>query len=381
MKSKKIKGIIVSALAVCLSIPSAVCSAAYELGDMDGNGAIDGKDATAILSYYASISAGKDIKLTADQAKAADVNGSSVIDGVDATTVLSYYASSSVGYSESLQFYVQNKNVPLDNYPAGLEGEDDARAFVSGSWMLLPQGQPEQSEDVSKLTLKLDGDQADITLEKGAKKGSVSSKFSMLNLFDTPRGCYNLIRTVPPTKVEYSSLPIPMNYDGQMDIQFTGANVDGKYVIAMSVANFGISPFQLLLSDYEAAENTWIFEQIGNNVLHKPDNLEHASMRVKGKTFYAYRWLDTGDSVYLQEMNSNEVEVTGQDGNKKTARDYSYPLNGHAMVAVQYPFESDITKTDCNTYRPCLVKVTTDKNGNITELKELTRIENGLYQE
>ena len=203
----------------------------------------------------------------------------------------------------------------------------------------------------------------------------------MKNLYDTPRGCYNLISTVPPTSLEYSSLPVPMSYTSAMDIQYLGANVNGRYVIAVNLVGESISPLELMLGDQQADNDTWIFTQYGNNVLHKPDVLEHASMRVKDKTFYAYRWLDTGDSVYLHEMNTKPVEITGQDGSKATALEFSYPLNGHAMVAVQYPIESDLTKTDCDTYRPGLVKVTTDKNGNITELKPLKNSVRGMYQE
>ena len=380
MKFRKFISLSAALISVSLGISALPCSAALSLGDVDKNGIIDGKDATGILSYYAAVSANKEGALNAEQQTAADVDQDGKIDGVDATTVLSYYASTSVGLADSLEYYVQNRRAPLDVYPTGLESEEQARSFVSGSWLLMPQGQPPQTDE-SVLSLKLEGDSAEIAISKGEKKGTVKSGLTMKNLYDTPRGCYNLISTVPPTSLEYSSLSVPMSYTSAMDIQYLGANVNGRYVIAVNLVGESISPLELMLGDQQADNDTWIFTQYGNNVLHKPDVLEHASMRVKDKTFYAYRWLDTGDSVYLQEMNTKPVEITGQDGSKATALEFSYPLNGHAMVAVQYPIESDLTKTDCDTYRPGLVKVTTDKNGNITELKPLKNSVRGMYQE
>lgn len=377
MRNKRLISTVASAIAVCLSIPALTCSAAYELGDIDGNSVIDGKDATAILSYYAAASAGKNVSLTAEEKNAADVNKDNIVDGIDATNVLSYYAAASVGYTDSLQFYIQNRNTPLDLYPSGLENENDARTFVNGTWTLLPQGEPVQTP-APMLSLKLNGNSAEISISNNGKTGTINSDFSMLNLYDTPRGCYNLIRTVPPTKVVYS---IPMTYNTAMDIQFIGANVNGKNIVAMNMASESISPIELILGDYAASNDTWVFEQSSNEVIHKPDITEHAAMRIKDRTFYAYRWLDTGDSVYLQEMNTNAVEITEQNGSKGTALEFSYPLNEHAMIAVQYPHTSKYTKTDCNTYRPGLVKVTTDKNGNITELKELRKTIRGMYQE
>lgn len=68
-----------------------------DLGDVNKDGILDGRDATAILSDYALRSANKDGSLDKAQSIAADVTGNGVVDGTDATKVLTYYALTSAG--------------------------------------------------------------------------------------------------------------------------------------------------------------------------------------------------------------------------------------------------------------------------------------------
>jgi len=62
------------------------------LGDVSGNGIVDGIDASAVLTDYAKRSADKDGDFNKAQSIAADVNGNLIVDGVDASIILSYYA-------------------------------------------------------------------------------------------------------------------------------------------------------------------------------------------------------------------------------------------------------------------------------------------------
>ena len=65
------------------------------LGEVNGDGALDGRDATDILSDYALRSAGKESIFNKAQMISADVDGNQVVDANDATNVLSYYAYAS----------------------------------------------------------------------------------------------------------------------------------------------------------------------------------------------------------------------------------------------------------------------------------------------
>ena len=72
-----------------------------ELGDINNDGVLDGRDATDILSEYALRSANKDGKLDKAQTIAADVTGNGIVDGIDATSVLTYYALTSSGNKDT----------------------------------------------------------------------------------------------------------------------------------------------------------------------------------------------------------------------------------------------------------------------------------------
>ena len=62
------------------------------MGDVNSDGIVDGKDATAVLSSYAKASAGDELTI---DAVLGDVNFNGRIDAVDASTILTQYADSS----------------------------------------------------------------------------------------------------------------------------------------------------------------------------------------------------------------------------------------------------------------------------------------------
>ena len=76
-------------------------NSAPTLGDFSGDGVIDGRDATDILTLYAKSSAGGNTA-TAEEMNKGDVTKDGVLDGRDATAVLTYYAKTSAG--EKLTF-------------------------------------------------------------------------------------------------------------------------------------------------------------------------------------------------------------------------------------------------------------------------------------
>lgn len=79
----------------------------YSLGDIDGDGRITAKDASAVLGYYAAMSvADPDVKseLNEEQVAVADVNKSGVVNAVDASIILSYYAYTSSTHENVMTF-------------------------------------------------------------------------------------------------------------------------------------------------------------------------------------------------------------------------------------------------------------------------------------
>ena len=78
-------------------------------GDVNGDGRVDGIDATAILTAYAQESVGKDSGFTEPQRKTADINGDEKMDGNDATLLLSYYTFISTDGKSTLAEFVASR--------------------------------------------------------------------------------------------------------------------------------------------------------------------------------------------------------------------------------------------------------------------------------
>ena len=79
--------------------------AKLSLGDVNTDGAVDAKDASAVLVAYAKASTGKDTDLTDEQKIAADINYDGHVDAKDASQILVYYSYLSTGGTKSLIEY------------------------------------------------------------------------------------------------------------------------------------------------------------------------------------------------------------------------------------------------------------------------------------
>ena len=75
------------------------------LGDPNGDGKVDAKDASFVLIEYAKLSTGAKSDLTSEQNKAADVNGDGKTDAKDASMILTYYAYTSTGGTDSFETF------------------------------------------------------------------------------------------------------------------------------------------------------------------------------------------------------------------------------------------------------------------------------------
>ena len=99
MKGKIIGRVL--AVAVSLTAMAAMPAHAeqHDMGtlcmDVDYNGVIDGRDASAVLTEYAHTSVGKSAKFTDTQRFVADTNLDGIVDGRDATAILTTYAYNS----------------------------------------------------------------------------------------------------------------------------------------------------------------------------------------------------------------------------------------------------------------------------------------------
>ncbi|MDO4862697.1 MAG: Ig-like domain-containing protein [Ruminococcus sp.] len=83
---------------------------AYSLGDTNGDGSVDAKDASEILAEYSRLSTNQAALFTDARVFAADVNKNGKIDASDASDVLGYYSYISVGGTLSFTEFLSDPN-------------------------------------------------------------------------------------------------------------------------------------------------------------------------------------------------------------------------------------------------------------------------------
>lgn len=76
------------------------------LGDPNGDGTVDAKDASFVLVEYAKLSTGSESSLTEAQKAAADINKDGKVDAKDASTILAYYSYLSTGGEAGFEEYL-----------------------------------------------------------------------------------------------------------------------------------------------------------------------------------------------------------------------------------------------------------------------------------
>lgn len=350
------------------------------IGDVNLDGIIDGVDASAILTAYTKSSvAGGKLGLDDRQKSAADVNFDGIIDGVDATHTLTFYAKASVGFTGTIEDSIKGRVFSDDGYTYGFESGSDALSFLEGKWGMLAGGQPIRNGDAA-FYISFHDSAPSFTLTQTETKNVLSSVFELQDLFGSNRGCYDLIRSIPPSEYILSETDGENTLDYPFSTFFTAAYVDGLPVITLRSIGNGISPLHMMFNgDYGAVTNGWVFAKETDEDVNPPSEEKMAEMRVKGNTFYAFRWLDLGSDVYLQEVTTAVTREKYEDGEMRDMMFHSYKDNGHALTAVRYKIKGAEELANSGIYRPGLVKVTTDKEGNITALTELQELDYGYY--
>ncbi len=119
MKLRKIAASVVSAVLLAVSLHTfsdtdryvpvdiQAANTSYSLGDVNNDSQINSKDASEILSEYASLSTGGKASFDEEKRLRADVTLDKSIDSKDASLILAYYAYTSTGGKESLERYKQ----------------------------------------------------------------------------------------------------------------------------------------------------------------------------------------------------------------------------------------------------------------------------------
>lgn len=368
MKNKCIASVLAALISFSVISFSSAQAGRLMTGDVNNDGRIDGIDASTILTAYAKSSVeGGSLNLTEDQILAADSNQNGVIDAVDASLVLTYFAKSSSGYSGTFDQFVINNSMPLDCYPSGLESEEDALSLLRAHWELLPKGNAiiPQSPNIGFNIMSPD---PKIRIEDSIHGFVADAGVKLFDYYAVSRGNYDFLRLTAPIHAAY-----PMRseqLDTSIDLHFTICNIDGAYRIALKPLGNGKDEMESILGNYKTDNDYWVFTRSSNETYHVIDENEMMSLREKDRVFYAFRWLDTGSSVYLQAVNAEINWQKNEDGTGFDRMFFSYADNGHALTAVKYDILGAEHLAHSGVYRPGFVKVAVDNQGYVTEIIE-----------
>jgi len=98
MKKKTLMSLAAAAvLAVnAAALPAHGEAGLFMIGDVNGDGTVDSRDASSVLDAYAAVSSGHESPLYSYEESAGDFNGDGKLDAIDASMILSYYAWVSV---------------------------------------------------------------------------------------------------------------------------------------------------------------------------------------------------------------------------------------------------------------------------------------------
>ena len=103
-------------------------------------------------------------------------------------------------------------------------------------------------------------------------------------------------------------------------------------------------------------------------------------VRMKGTSFYAFKWAEFGNSCTLQRVEIFKTTVT-VDGKEENAMGYIIPNDEYAYSAVNYEYKGMQYMASGGYFDPCLVKVVTDEAGQITEMTKFAYAADGMYLE
>lgn len=118
MKNRLIAAVCASALGISM-LPNVYVSAEMNAvtGDVNGDRLVTAVDASAILTEYASVSAGKAHSFSQAQMIAADVNKDGITDAVDASAILRYYAFCSVyDQAVTIEYFLSHGTNKTESY-------------------------------------------------------------------------------------------------------------------------------------------------------------------------------------------------------------------------------------------------------------------------
>ncbi len=102
-------------------------------------------------------------------------------------------------------------------------------------------------------------------------------------------------------------------------------------------------------------------------------------LRIKGDSFHAIKWTEFGNSCTLQRVEPVPVTLEDFDGKDVDGLSFVMPDDEYAYSTVNYEYKGREKYCHDGYFDPQFVYVTTDKNGQITEMSVIDYAYDGYY--
>ena len=269
----------------------------------------------------------------------------------------------------------------LDIFGSGALSETVLKEYLEGSWKMIPEGGGRDTEPFGSLVFDKNGTMT-FTYDKFDDKGSVSCSYEVSRLregYGNLEACDLLeIKVTGASDAVKARTPYVM--DSSTELQILTARVQGNDIIALREIGNGESEFGLdvLMYENQSMDGMWIFVRDGES-LSKTEKTDE-DMRIFPGSFYALRWMDYGDSVYLQIIDIKDFEETFYEDPVRV-KAVMYGTYGDALYAVKYEVFGAAPSEKNASYAPQLVYVATDPNGRVIDCDLVPYFAYGLYSQ
>ena len=177
-------------------------------------------------------------------------------------------------------------------------------SFLDGEWVMVNSGNPISETPALKIEFYEDKKKCTITGEDG--QAFVKADISFQNAFEDDNNA-NLIGFKPESTSDGYVTDQEKFLNETSFYQILAATVDGQYIISLrEIGNEDtMMSGEIFKFKNVSGDKAWIFKKDipeEETVLLEEGN---EALKVKGTGFYANRWLDLGDSVFLQRIDVN----------------------------------------------------------------------------
>ena len=265
-------------------------------------------------------------------------------------------------------------------------------------WILLPEG---DTANETEAELRIRNEEGLASFVRLSDMESINACRGFMTLFEGEDAPVELMRfTEFDVSDGFSDNNAMIESTVYADYQYINAYVQGTEVMALRETGNGVSAFTAyaLGSDNIAAEDFWVFERKSAEeaggfpgVERKDDEdnndlteEQYDKMRVKGETFCAYYWRTLDGACMLQEMDAAVTMGDDWFGTPTDTMRVKYPDNGHPWTAVKYYFADELGPEyivpEPTAYKPMLVTVTTNEDGEVTGYLSISYLGYGTYR-